>query len=103
MAGLIGALLHTKFGSVVLNYILGSLVGPAGLMGIPGVSKKLRFTGASAWIAGALSGIFGGLVGDQGGIRSGAMLGMDVSKESFVATATALIVDGAPMPVYVAM
>jgi uncharacterized membrane protein YfcA len=55
-----------------------------------------------AWIAGALSGVFGGLVGNQGGIRSAAMLGLGISKEAFIATATAiaLIVDGARVPVY---
>ncbi len=52
-----------------------------------------------------MSGAFGGLVGNQGGIRSGALLAFDVDKEAFVATATAvgLIVDGARMPVYLAM
>jgi uncharacterized membrane protein YfcA len=51
-----------------------------------------------------LSGVFGGLVGNQGGIRSAAMLGFDVPKQSFVATATAvaLMVDGARMPIYLA-
>src|SRR5207302_2651910 len=44
----------------------------------------------------------GGLVGNQGGIRSAAMLGFDVPKHAFVATATAvaLMVDGARVPVY---
>ena len=39
----------------------------------------------------------------QGGIRSAAMLGFDLPKERFVATATAiaLLVDAARMPVYV--
>jgi uncharacterized protein len=42
------------------------------------------------------------LVGNQGGIRSAAMLGFDVPKHAFVATATAvgLIVDGARLTVY---
>jgi uncharacterized membrane protein YfcA len=41
-------------------------------------------------------------VGNQGGIRSAAMLGFDTTKEEFVATATAvaLCVDAARMPVY---
>jgi uncharacterized membrane protein YfcA len=62
----------------------------------------MRFGRKTAWAAGALSGIFGGMVGNQGGIRSAALLGFNISKESFVATATAiaLIVDGARMPVY---
>src|SRR5476649_1063100 len=53
-------------------------------------------------IAGAISGMLGGLVGNQGGIRSAAMLGFAVPRHAFVATATAvgLIVDGARMPVY---
>jgi uncharacterized protein len=43
-------------------------------------------------------------VGNQGGIRTAAMLGFDVPKEAFVATATAigLFVDAARMPVYLA-
>jgi hypothetical protein len=103
--GLAGALLHAKFSGAILSYILGALLVFAGVMGITGWSRKLRFEGAAAWIAGALSGVFGGLVGNQGGIRSAAMLGMRVPKESFVATATAiaLIVDAARMPVYAVM
>jgi uncharacterized membrane protein YfcA len=64
----------------------------------------MRFHGAVAWVAGALSGLLGGLVGNQGGIRSAALLGFDVSKRTFVGTATAvgLIVDAARMPVYLA-
>jgi uncharacterized membrane protein YfcA len=46
----------------------------------------------------------GGMVGNQGGIRSAAMLTFDLSKESFVGTATAIgvIVDLARLPVYIA-
>ncbi len=53
-------------------------------------------------VAGALSGVFGGLVGNQGGIRSAALLGFDVRRDAFVATATAiaLLVDVFRMPVY---
>ena len=105
VGGLLGALLHTRFSSPALSYILGALLVFAGVMGITGWAQRLRFEGAAAWIAGALSGVFGGLVGNQGGIRSAAMLGMRVSKESFVATATAiaLLVDAARMPVYAVM
>jgi hypothetical protein len=44
------------------------------------------------------------LVGNQGGIRSAALLGFELEKQQFVATATAigLFVDGARMPIYVA-
>jgi len=66
--------------------------------------RRVHWGRHSAWAAGALSGALGGMVGNQGGIRTAALLGFDVPKESFVATATAigLFVDGARMPVYLA-
>lgn len=71
-------------------------------MQLTGMAARMRFRGPWAWIAGAASGGFGGLVGNQGGIRSAALLGFDLPKESFVATATAiaLIIDAVRMPVY---
>jgi uncharacterized protein len=73
-----------------------------GVSGLTGLSQRIRFSGTAAWVAGAVSGILGGLVGNQGGIRSGAMLGLGVPKEAFVATVTAigLLVDMARLPVY---
>ena len=46
--------------------------------------------------------MLGGLVGNQGGLRSAALLGFRLDRDTFVATATAiaLFVDGARMPVY---
>jgi uncharacterized membrane protein YfcA len=102
IGGLIGALLHRGLESDILRRIFGSLLVFAGLMGFSGLSQKLRLNRTAAGIAGALSGIFGGLVGNQGGIRSGALMTFNLSKESLVATSTAvgLIVDGARLPVY---
>lgn len=102
--GLTGALLHVWLRSAVLGYVLGALLVFAGVMGVTGLAKRMRFGRTTGWIAGLLSGVFGGLVGNQGGIRSAALLGFDVSKESFVATATAiaLLVDVFRMPVYAA-
>lgn len=101
--GLAGALLHSRAESPALTIVFAALLVLAGLMGLTGLSQRLQFKGPFAWIAGALSGMFGGLVGNQGGIRSAAMLGLKVSKEAFVATATAiaLMVDVARVPVYV--
>ena len=101
--GLIGALLHSRANSPVLTLVFAALLVFAGAMGLTGLSQRLQFKGVAAWIAGALSGAFGGLVGNQGGIRSAAMLGLKVPKDAFIATATAiaLMVDGARMPVYV--
>ena len=104
IGGLTGALLHTWLRSVWLGYILGVLLVFAGMMGLTGLASRMRLGGTVPWIAGVLSGAFGGLVGNQGGIRSAALLGFDLNKESFVATATgiALAVDFFRMPVYAA-
>jgi uncharacterized membrane protein YfcA len=104
IGGLLGALLHVWLRSMVLSYVLGALLIFAGVMGVTRIGERMRFGRTAGWIAGALSGIFGGLVGNQGGIRSAALMGFDVSKESFVATATAiaLLVDVFRMPVYAA-
>ena len=100
--GLAGAYLGTFLASPFLTAILGVLLVFAGLSGVTGLASRMRFSGPTAWIAGAISGLFGGLVGNQGGIRSAALLGFDIRKDAFVATATAvgLLVDGARMPVY---
>jgi uncharacterized protein len=100
--GLTGALLSVFAESPALSYLFAGLLMFTGLTGLTGLSDKLRFQGWAAWVAGSVSGMLGGLVGNQGGIRSAAMLGFDVPRLAFVATATAvgLIVDGARMPVY---
>jgi uncharacterized membrane protein YfcA len=100
--GLLGALLGSRFSSPVLAYTLGALLVFAGVTGLTGLAQKMRFGPAIAWLGGAVSGLLGGLVGNQGGIRSAALLGFNLEAKAFVATATAiaLIVDGARMPVY---
>ncbi len=100
--GLLGALLHVYASSRGLAIVFGALLLFAGALELSGLSRRMRFGGRAAWVAGAVSGALGGLVGNQGGIRSAALLGFDVRKESFVATATAigLIVDVARVPVY---
>ena len=102
LGGLTGALLHVWLRSSILGYVLAALLVCAGVMGLTGAAKRLRFGHKAAWVAGALSGVFGGLVGNQGGIRSAALLGFDIRRDAFVATATAiaLLVDVFRMPVY---
>ena len=102
VGGLAGALLHAYADNPALSVVFGGLLILTGVMGLSGLSERLRFRGWVGWVAGAVSGFLGGLVGNQGGIRSAAMLGFDVPKHAFVATATAvgLLVDGGRMPVY---
>ena len=101
--GLAGALLNARASSPALTIVFGSLLVFAGAAQLTGQAQRWRFHGSVAWFAGAASGLFGGLVGNQGGIRSAAMLGFDLPRERFVGTATAiaLLVDAARMPVYV--
>ncbi len=102
--GLAGALLNAYAASRALTIVFACLLLFAGISGLTGLAERMRFGRRTAWAAGASSGFFGGLVGTQGGIRSAALLGFDIPKEAYVATATAigLIVDGARMPVYFA-
>ncbi|MEX2176388.1 MAG: sulfite exporter TauE/SafE family protein [Pirellulaceae bacterium] len=100
--GLTGAYLGTFLDSPALTAVLGTLLVFAGVSGLIGLTERMRFRGWGAQVVGAVSGMFGGLVGNQGGIRSAALLGFELPKQAFVATATAvgLLVDGARMPVY---
>ena len=102
VGGLVGALFQSNINSPILTVVFGALLLFAGISGLAGWSEKMRFRRSTAWAAGALSGTFGGLVGNQGGIRSAALLSFQMQKESLVATATAtgVIVDVARMPVY---
>jgi hypothetical protein len=102
--GLVGALVHTWASSRALTAVFGVLLVVAGVSELTGWMSRVRWGRRGAWVAGAISGALGGMVGNQGGIRTAAMLGFDVPKEAFVATATAiaLFVDAARMPVYLA-
>jgi uncharacterized membrane protein YfcA len=85
-----------------LALLLAALLLFVGVGGLTGWTQRMRFRGDLRYLAGLLSGVFGGLVGNQGGVRSAALLGFDLSKGAFVATATAsgVIVDLVRMPVY---
>ncbi len=102
--GLTGALLHSFASNRALALVFGLILVFVGVSELTGLARRMRFHGYVAWVAGAVSGLFGGLVGNQGGIRSAALLGFDIDKRAFVATATAigLVVDAARMPVYFA-
>src|SRR5688500_11848933 len=102
LGGISGALLHSVAGSRALSIVFGAILIFVAISELTGLSRRMRFGRTTAWIAGALSGFLGGLVGNLGGIRSGALLGFDIQKTAFVATATAvgLIVDLARMPAY---
>ncbi len=103
--GVVGALFHAQAGSPLLAGVFGVLLVLASTTELTGLARRVELAGVAAWLAGGLSGLFGGMVGNQGGIRSAALLGFHLSRHAFVATATAiaLAVDVARMPVYFAV
>lgn len=100
--GLAGALGQGELSNLMLTRVLGGLLLLAGVSGLASLTVRLQLRGPWAILGGLLSGFFGGLVGNQGGIRSAALLGVSLSPERFVATATAsaLVVDAVRLPVY---
>jgi uncharacterized membrane protein YfcA len=100
--GLAGALWQGELSNLVLTRVLGGLLVLAGVSGLANLAVRVRLRGPLAMLGGLLSGFFGGLVGNQGGIRSAALLGTALPPEHFVATATAsaLLVDAVRVPVY---
>jgi uncharacterized membrane protein YfcA len=99
---LAGALLQPVFGARGLTLVLGALLIVTAIATLTGWLERRNVGRAGAIALGAVSGIFGGLVGNQGGVRSGALLAFRLDPHAFVATATAsaLLVDLARTPVY---
>lgn len=103
IGGLAGALFHAKANDPALVYILSGLLIYVGVNGLMGWSQQIRIAQSWSWLAGIISGGLGGLVGNQGGIRSASLLSFELPKNEFVATATAIgiIVDLSRLPVYI--
>src|ERR1700694_707472 len=71
--GLAGALLNAYSSSPVLTVIFGAILIFVALSEFSGLAQRMRFNDPIAWLAGAVSGLLGGMVGNQGGIRSAAL------------------------------
>ncbi len=99
--GLAGALLYARLGGRELTLALAGLLILTGVTGLTGVLARWNSSRA-AGVLGAISGFFGGLAGNQGGLRSAALMTFRLAPTAFVATATAtaLLVDAARTPVY---
>ena len=100
--GLAGALAYTQLPSRALTLVLAALLLATGIAGLTDWTSRWRPHGAAPWLLGATSGFFGGIAGNQGGLRAAALLAFGLGPRAFVATATAtgLLVDAARTPVY---
>jgi uncharacterized protein len=100
--GLVGAILYTRLGVSALTSVLGGLLLLTATAGMTGWLSRWKPRGAVAWLLGLGSGFFGGVAGNQGGLRAAALTTFGLAPAVFVATATAsgLMVDVARVPIY---
>jgi uncharacterized protein len=102
VGGLAGAALQSRLASPTLTVVLAVLLVLAGTTEL--ARHPLPLPPKPRWrlLGGVMSGLFGGLVGNQGGIRAAALLGFNLQPRQLVATATAsaLLVDAARVPIY---
>jgi uncharacterized membrane protein YfcA len=100
--GLAGGLLYARLGNRVLTAVLGVLLIATAVAGLTGWASRWRPGGWRAHLLGVLSGLFGGVVGNQGGLRAAALLTFGLAPVAFVATSTmtGLLVDAARTPIY---
>lgn len=100
--GLAGGLWYARLGNRVLTAVLGVLLIATAVAGVTGWTSRWRPGGWRAHLLGILSGLFGGVVGNQGGLRAAALLTFGLAPVAFVATSTmtGLMVDAARTPIY---
>lgn len=101
--GLMGALVYSNLGSATLTRILGALLLLTASAQLLGWARKWHPTGVAVGALGIASGFFGGVVGNQGGLRAAALSSFNLTPAAFVATSTAVgvMIDAARTPIYV--
>jgi len=80
----------------MVKVVVGGLIGVFALLELmPSLEDRIRFNRKHLSIAGALSGFFGGLSGNQGALRSAALIHCGLEKTVFIATGVvcAVVVD----------
>ena len=99
---LTGALIYTRLGPGTLTKVLGGLLLLTAVAQLTGWASHWQPKGPLVALFGLASGFFGGVAGNQGGLRSAALTTFGLAPLAFVATATAtgLMVDAVRMPVY---
>ena len=104
IGGVAGGLLHGILRSDALVAVLAVLLILTGIANLTNGFGRWRPHAAVASGVGFLSGIFGGLVGNQGGLRAAGLSAFDLEPRAFLATGTAvaLLIDLARTPFYLA-
>jgi uncharacterized protein len=102
IGGLVGALVFAQLAPTSLGRVLGALLVLTATAGVTGWSERWRPSGPLVWALGALSGFFGGVVGNQGGLRAAALSAFGLKPAVFVATSTTIgvMIDVVRTPVY---
>ena len=102
IGGLAGALVYTTLDAGVLKRVLGGLLILTSIAQFSGLASRWHPKGATVALLGLGSGFFGGIAGNQGGLRAAALSAFALSPLAFVATSTAtgLLIDAARTPVY---
>lgn len=100
---LTGALLYRYLHDPALKTILGVILVLLGGMELLPSKRRLRIPRRYDQGGGLLSGILGGVIGNQGAIRSAYLLNYDLPKEAFVGTGAILActIDMVRVPVYI--
>src|SRR5262245_17244515 len=100
--GLVGALVFARLTPAMLGRVLGALLVLTSTAGLGGWTERWRPHGPLVWLLGALSGFFGGVVGNQGGLRAAALSAFGLRPAAFVATSTVVgvMIDLVRAPVY---
>lgn len=100
--GLLGAFVFANIAQAVVGRILGVLLVLTALAGLTRWAERWKPHGPAVWLFGALSGFFGGVVGNQGGLRAAALSTFGLRPVVFVASSTIIgvLIDLARTPVY---
>ena len=100
--GILGAFLFARLAPSVLKPILGVLLVMTAISGITEWTERRIPHGIALWALGALSGFFGGIVGNQGGLRAAMLSTLKLTPVAFVATSTVIgvMVDTVRVPIY---
>ena len=98
----IGAFGQIYMVNVALKHIIGFVLIFLGVQEWFPSKSQLRLPKSIDPVGGFLSGLLGGLIGNQGAIRSAFLLNYEISKEVFIATGVVLacLIDAVRIPVY---